>query len=300
MATEAIEEIQTDTTVETQDSVETPKTDAADVPAPETKDVEPTWRDDWRQRMAGEDDKALKRLERFKSPEDLFRSYRNLEQKLSSGEVKAALPENATEDEIKAYREASGIPQEPDGYLESLPDGLVVGEEDKPVMGEFLKAMHEANTPPDAVHKALDWYYKDREDRISALHEEDKRYAMESEEELRAEWGGEYRANYNAAMQFIDSAPGQVGENLKGARLADGSPLVANPDVMRWLVNTATEVNPAATIVPSTPGREAASIDGRITEIEKMMRNDSQSYYKDEKVQEEYRKLLDARQRLAS
>ena len=53
------------------------------------------WPADWRQKLAGEDKKTLERLGRMASPADLFKSYRALEQKVSAGELKKGLPENA-------------------------------------------------------------------------------------------------------------------------------------------------------------------------------------------------------------
>src|SRR3990167_10392063 len=50
-----------------------------------------TWPDDWRGRFAGKDADALKRLNRFQSPEGVYKSWRSLEQRLSAGEIKSAL-----------------------------------------------------------------------------------------------------------------------------------------------------------------------------------------------------------------
>src|SRR5688572_23894721 len=93
------------------------------------------WPADWRQKLAGEDKKTLERLGRMASPADLLKSYRALEQKISAGELKKGLPENATPEQVAEWRREQGLPEKPEGYLEnlSLPDGVVLGEADKPM-----------------------------------------------------------------------------------------------------------------------------------------------------------------------
>src|SRR6185437_360505 len=44
---------------------------------------EPQWREDWREKFAGKDEKTLARLKRFASPENVFRSFLELEKKFS-------------------------------------------------------------------------------------------------------------------------------------------------------------------------------------------------------------------------
>lgn len=258
--------------------------DAAPAAAPEGgaanagSDVQGPWGDDWRQKIAGDDEKALKRLSRFQSPNDLFKSYRALEQKLSTGEVKAALPENATEEQVAEWRKGAGIPEEPTGYLENLPDGLIVGEADKPIVDAFLKDMHGKNAPPEAVHGALAWYYREIEERQAALADEDKRIAQATEDELRGEWGGEFRSNSNAIEMMLDAAPGGLGDLLRGARLGDGSPLMGNADAKRWLAHLANELNPTGTIVPGGTENQIESLQARKLELENLMRTDRKAY----------------------
>src|SRR6266568_1131484 len=53
----------------------------------------PSWREDWREALAGDDKQALTRLKRLTAPDDLFKSYRDLEKRLSSGQTFAPPPE---------------------------------------------------------------------------------------------------------------------------------------------------------------------------------------------------------------
>jgi hypothetical protein len=89
-----------------------------------------------------------------------------------------------------------------------------------------------------------------------------------------------------------------VNDGLLSARGPDGVPTLNNPDVMRWLVSMARELNPAATVVPGS-GNATASVADEIANIEKTMRENRRAYMADEKMQARYRQLLDARERLA-
>lgn len=259
--------------------------------------------EDWRQKLAGDDEKAMKRLERFKSPQDVFKAYRALEAKMSSGEVKSTLPDDASEEEVAAYRKENGIPEKPEGYLESLPSGVVVGDDDKEMVNSFLEKVHAKNASPEFVSEALDWYYSTQEETIAQQAEADKQRRQEAEEELRSEWGAEYRSNINSIKSFLESAPATedgtpLSDLLLGARLSDGVPLGDHPAALRWLSKMADEANPAGFVAPGVGGSQADTVESEITEIEKTMRTNRAAYNKDSKMQERYLQLLDAREKL--
>ncbi len=97
-----------------------------------------TWPENWRDEMAGGDEKERKRLERFASPADVYKSNRELEKKLSTGKFKVDLPENPTEEQIAAYRKDMGIPE--DGkYDTEIGGGFVWSDDDKPALDFFAK-----------------------------------------------------------------------------------------------------------------------------------------------------------------
>jgi len=264
------------------------------------KGAEPTWRDDWRQQIAGEDEKDLKRLERFRSPQDVYRSFKALDSKLNSGEYRKVtdLPEKPTDEQLAEYRKENGIPEKWEDYYENFGDGMVIGEEDKPIVDDFVKMVHEKNYPPAMAADMLKWYFSEVDARKEAVAEEDKRFTSEHETELRAEWGGEYKVNKNAITAFLDTAPGDVKDLLEGARLGDGSPFLANADANRWLLNMAQTANPMGVIVPGVTG-DISKVSDQIGEIENIMRTDRKRYDKDPAMQEKYARLLQARERMS-
>lgn len=267
------------------------------------------WPEDWRGKLAGEDEKLAKRLERFKSPVDVWKSFLNAEQKISAGQMKPTLPENPSEEDMAAYRKELGVPDKPEGYLEKLPDGLVIGDGDKELANSFIEQAHAANMPPEFVGAALDWYYQRQEAEVAKVAEEDKGYRSEAEDDLRGEWGGDFRPIQNSVKNFLNTTPvvGQdengkdvtLGDVLRGSRSPDGRLLGDNPQFLRWIADLADKANPAGFVAPGA-GDQSKSVDDEITQIEEVMRTKRGTYDKDEKMQARYLKLLEARDRLAS
>ena len=121
-------------------------TDDKAAPAP------PTWPADWRDQMASalpeaERAKELERLKRFNSPNEVYKSNRELESRMSSGEFKRPLPKDATPEQLSAWRKENGIPEKAEEYFPKIKmkDGLVIGEQDKPYVNKFLESLHGTN-----------------------------------------------------------------------------------------------------------------------------------------------------------
>lgn len=265
-----------------------------------------TWPDDWRTQMAGEDDKQLKRLERFNSPNDLHKSYLAINQKLSSGELRAKLGDEPTEDEVKAYREAEGVPLETSGYFEDMPDGLVIGEDDKALFDSVAEPLHALNASPEIMHSLTKWYYDLQENAEADQVESDKSYHQNMEDELRVEWGGEYRANVNAVNSFLrTSFSDDESDLLLGARLSDGTLLGDNAGVLKAFAAMSRQLNPAATLVPNSGQEAGVAISDEINIIKAKMADKTSEYWKGPKneagkteMEARYRVLLDAKERM--
>ena len=289
--------------------VETPPKTLATEPAPKEGDEKiPTpaeWPDDWREKMAGNDAKELARLKRFNSPLDMKNAYRALEQRLSSGEYKKALPNNATPEEVTEYRKSNGIPDKPEDYDVSLGNGFVWGEADKPVLDDFTKFAHERNMPGEVVKSALEWYTHQQQVLADQTAERDERERINGGEALRAEWGNGFKGNLAANRTLFE---GHVVETPKGekvpafdvlmsARASDGRLLGNIPDVVKIFSSISRELNPFATLVPENGGTPIKSAEARLGEINAMMANRQGPYWKGPQsavLQQEWRDLHDA------
>lgn len=269
----------------------------------------PTWPDDWREQLAGEDKGYLKKLSRYASPTEYSKGYRALEQRLSSGELKAQLPKDATEEQLTAWRQESGLPDKPDGYVAALklPDGVVLGEADKPLVADFAeKVALKGNLSQEQMNSAISWYYQTQDALALKTEDADADFKQKTEDSLRTEWGADYRPNINAVENMLSRMPEGLGESLLAARVSMPTkedptrsvPLGNHPLFIKWAAQLEREVNPTATLVPAGTGNVGKTIEDEITSIEKDMRTNREEYFKDEKKQGRYRELIAARDRM--
>lgn len=264
-----------------------------------------TWPDKWREEMAEKDEKVLARLARYNTPKDVGQALIAAQNRISSGELKSSLPKDASVEQIKAWRAENGIPEDPAKYEIKLKDGLVIGDEDKPIVEAFSKAAHGANFNSAQVSAALDWYYDELDRQTEVRAAADQKAAQNVSDALHKEWGNEFRLNMNIFTSFMDSAPTPLKESLMRGRLADGTPVGSSAEVIKWISLKARELNPAGIIVPAGGGSMAASIDDEIKAIETLMRApqgsaDYKKYWDDAKVSGpggRYQQLLNAREK---
>jgi len=263
---------------------------------------QPSWPDDWRNQFAGElspeatpeekeaHEKALKQLTRFSSPSDVYKSFREAQQKISAN-TKVDLPENPSEEEITAYREANGIPAEPDGYYETFGD-LQVGEEDKPFLDEFIKSVaHPNNWKPEDVKAAYEFDRQSKEAQMAQYEQQNDDAYKETEAHLKEKWGNEYDGNVTMVNNLISLMGEEAAEIFHNVRTSEGIGLLNHPSVAEAVLSIAKEVNP----IPSSVGGSGAneqSIGDELRDIEKVMTNNRSAYNKDNAMQERYRDLL--------
>lgn len=286
----------------------------ADTPPP--VEEKPYWAEDWRQKVAehisaGDKkiyDKELKRLEKMATPAEVYASYRAIENTWSSRNFVKLPGKDAKPEEIAEYHKALGVPEKPEDYLKSikLDDGLVLGELDKPLAEDFAASVaHKAGLTPQQVSSTLNWYLKREEEQAAALDESDDEFRRVAEQTLKNELGAAYKRKTNAIGVLFNHAAGgsdikndnSVYARILGGRTADGKLIGNDPDVVRWLIGLANEVNPAASVVEDTD-QSGKSIVDEIASLEARMKTDRKAYFKDENAQARYRELLNARDKI--
>lgn len=246
--------------------------------------------------MAGGDEAALKRLARYADPTAAVKALSQLQERISKGELRSPLAKDATADQVKAWRAENGIPEEPGKY--DLGD-IKVDPKDKPIIDSFLATAHARNMTADQAKDAVGWYYAEVERATQARADADRVAVKAAEDQLREAWGNtEYRANLASVNNMLASAPADVKDNLMYGRLADGTPILAHAPTVQYLLGLALEINPASTLDLPGSGSRMDSIDSELATIEKRMRDDRGGYNKDEKMQQRYRDLLGAKDKL--
>jgi len=232
--------------------------------------------DNWRDQLAGDDKTSAERLKRFASPGDLFKSYRELETKVSSGQLKApATPFPATgTDEAKAeWRKTNGLPETAEAYVEklALPNGVVIGEADKPLINEFAKDMHAAGATQDEMNRAMASYYRLQGVAEAQRAEADVSTRATSQTQLMTDWGPQdYKVNMNAVGTLLATMPEEAKVGLLSARTADGQMVGDTVWFNKWAAAHAREFNPAATLISPTQANAPQAISDEISAIEKV------------------------------
>lgn len=259
---------------------------------------------DFRAYMANGDKDAEKDLAKYADPRLIYKSLRELQTKVSKGELKAppqALPEGATEEQKIAWRKSNGLPDSAEAFIKNLklPDGVVLGESDKPLVEAFAKRMFESGANQGEMDRALSWYYETAAQLKATEAETDGDYHTETAVTLRTEMGPDFKANMNAFGAFRDSLPAELQHMLFSARTVDGKLLGDLPAFIKAGAAIGRALNPAAALVPPGSGDSTQSIDTQISEIEgKMYLNGkpNDAYWKDAGMQARYRELVDARE----
>ena len=280
----------------------------AEEPAP------PYWPKDWIDKVAEHagagDAKAVKkevaRLKRLGvDPPGLYGLYRDLESKFTGGGLVKVPGKEASEEDIAAYHKAIGVPDKKEDYFENitLESGAVIGEADKPIVDAFAEKMHEAGASQPIMDAAVGWYLANQEEQAADLDQSDDTFRRESETALKEEMGATFNRKTNAIAGLFSTAPGGTDlENeealygrLLGGRMADGKLIGDDPDMVRFLVSMAHEMNPSAMVVEDGD-QTGKSVDSEIKDIEKIMKTDKREYFKNHEAR--YLELIEAREKI--
>jgi hypothetical protein len=250
---------------------------------------------DWRKEVAGDDDKFMSTLQRFASPVEFGNSFREAQQTIRSGKFKQPPGADASAEDIEAYREANGIPKDSSGYLQNLPDGLVIGEHDKPIVEDLFAALHAKNAPTNIALATIEWYNGFAEKQQEAQAEMDNQQSTEANDLLRNEWGTDYRANINLVNGLLESTFGkEAKDQLLNGRFGDGRAFMNDPKVLNGLMALARKTNPVLEL-GMNKGDPMQSLNDEISGLEKYMRQERHKYNNDVKAQDRLRQLYDIR-----
>lgn len=261
------------------------------------------WPDDWREKYVeqhGNDPKLLKRLQRYASPQAAIDALFAAQTKISTGQVGAPLKADASPEEKAEWRAANGLPEKPEDYKVTLPNGLVFSDRDKPVVEAFLKRAHDQNFTPAQVNDALTFYADQQEKAEQEMMANDIGSQQACEDILREEYGSEYRRNLKAVDEMLSGIPGGVKDRFLSARTADGVAIGNDPDVLRWLVGMARELNPIGTVVPGSGTNAIQAVEAEMNALRAEMGDHKSAYWKGPdaaRKQARYMELVEAKQK---
>ncbi|HJQ56754.1 MAG TPA: hypothetical protein VJ890_07600 [Vineibacter sp.] len=260
----------------------------------------------WRELAASGDRDVATLLGRYESPKAMARALKDMRTELSRRGAKAGPPAaDAPPEAIAAWRRAQGVPARWQDYgtALALPEAMVLGEADAPVVDGFFQAAHAADLPQRHVDAMLRWYFSQRErqdiERINADDEARESTAAT----LRQDWGAHYGRNVNLIAAKLRPTFAAFGTDLFDrlllARMPDGRVIGDDAAMSRALYQLAMDLDPASRPTPGEPVAHAAAIAGRRAEIEAIMAGPDANtrYWGDQTLQAEYRTLLAAEPR---
>lgn len=257
----------------------------------------------WYEPVAKElDDKTLQRVKRFTSFKALAESYIQAADRIRTGELAKPLAKDATPEQVAEWRKGNGIPDTPDKYFENLPQGLVIGENDKAVFDSVAAIFHKHNSSPAVVQDVIAWYNDQKEADIAKFAANDQATLQAVQTELIGKWGlPDFRKNTAAIKAYLTSAPEAASAFIADARGPDGTLLFTNPDVVAWFAQQARDAGFDS--VSQIGGNMAPMVatETRMADIKVMMAKPNSEYWKGpraESLQAEYRDLVDQQRRL--
>ena len=218
----------------------------AGTPQAETPPAAPAAEADWRKLMAGDDAKALKKLERYASPADFLKARDELELKLRDTNTVKIPGKDATEEDVAAFRKALGVPDKPDGYkiTATPPEGVELGSYDQGVLTSMVERLHAAGASPDLVNAAHQFYYDQTVTALQVREQAAEERRKETEALLRAEFRGDFETNLKIAKTAMSDAFGLHGDAINevfNQRMEDGTKLGDDPRFIRAFVRLGRE-----------------------------------------------------------
>uniref|UniRef100_A0A6H1ZU00 Capsid assembly protein n=1 Tax=viral metagenome TaxID=1070528 RepID=A0A6H1ZU00_9ZZZZ len=230
----------------------------------------------WRDGLA-EDLRAAPSLQKFQSPDDLAKSYLQLQAKIGLAPVRVP-GQNATPQEWEDYYKATGRPDSPEKYsLPAAPEG---------VPGDFTPFFQDAAHKAGLSGKQADQFYRIVTGAIAADQQAQAQHVNQTREEaarnLRNAWGEKYAENMAGANKMFDLAFGGVRgakEAVQAVGLADNPAFIAAMHALSTKLSDDVLVGASAT---SFGALSPAEIDARIDAImeTEAYRNDSHPRHK--------------------
>lgn len=248
---------------------------AATAAEPAAKPDAFAWPEDWRDKLAGGDDKLKNLLSRYTAPDAFAKAFKELRTAYDSrkpAKEETDLPENPTDEQLAAYRKSRGVPEKPEDYEFEVPEGKELSDGEYDILMDFAKAMHAKNMPAAAVKDISSWFLE-YEDIVAQKNADNAHQArMETEEKLRAAWGADYRPNINLMSNVLQEHLGAGASDFLSRQFVDGSRLGDNEQFIRLMADLARKVGGSTAELYTTDVHTTGqSLEARKGELMKMM-----------------------------
>lgn len=180
----------------------------------------------WRETLS-EDLKSDVSLEKFKSVDDLAKSYKHLEIKI--GKDKVIIPKS--DSEWSDFYKAAGRPEDPSGYELKVPETY-----NKEHVTQFVTEAHALGLNPNQLQGVMDVYSKQVESETAMLESANTETIQKLESDLRAKYGESYEDKKKGLDSFI-----QKNADETYVRYLNESGLGNDPRHINFLMNVASK-----------------------------------------------------------
>ncbi len=214
------------------------------------------------QTLIPEEYKEEKSLQNFSNMNDFVKSYLH-SQKLVGVDKIPVPTKHATDDDWNAVYEKLGRPKTAGDYKYNLGEGSKVDEN---TIKAFSEEAHKLGLLPQQAEGILKYYNKVGEAADASNEARAETFRLESETELRKEYGPAYDLKISAAKNLASNTLGS--DFLRNTILNDGSRLGDNPNVVRAFANLADKLSEDTIVQGDTPSAMTIKeIDNEIQQL---------------------------------
>lgn len=257
-----------------------------------------TWRQDWVSKAGYDGDEAKTvsgMLDRVTDPGALLKNYTAAQEKIRKGQVSNGLPDDPSDEQLTAWREANGVPGSAEDYQLTLKDGLALSDNENEIFKDVFSAAHSKNISNEAMNELANSFKVSQARIIERQMAQDGIDSQQGAQVLKEAWQGDYQTNINMVSGLLNQLPESVRDVFKESRLADGRGMMNSPEVMHFFADIARKVNPAGTVVPNA-NNPTQAISDEIKALEARMGD--REWFKDKAAQNRYQQLVTARQQM--
>lgn len=191
--------------------------------------------------------RSEKSLENFKDMGDFVKSYLSAQKIV--GADKIPVPNKfATEDDWKAVFNKLGAPEKPEDYKYSFKEGEV----DKELVSSFNQEAHKLGLLPQQAESLIKYYNEITQGQTAQLEERAAETRMNTENELKREFGPQYAKRLDQAKRLASSTLGN--EFLENTYLQDGSRLGDNVSIVKAFSQLADKLSEDEVVKGDTSG----------------------------------------------
>lgn len=163
-------------------------------------------------------------LSKFRSIEDVAKSYKNLESVLGKKSGMVTVPnENSSDADIAEFRKAMGVPESADNY--KFDDILKDATVDETQLNNFKQLAHELNIPESVAAKLVEYDMQRFESMNEQVEQLQQQKQQENLEALKSEWGNNFQKELSKAANVVRTIGGEEMIN---------SDLANNPEFIKF------------------------------------------------------------------